>query len=101
MLGWIGDAVGDIAGWLGDGIGSFFDWLFGGILTIFTKIVEAAGSFWDVLDSLWNFAVGFKDSLFGLLAAFFPFIPEPVMAVVSLGLLAALLAGIVKKVWGK
>lgn len=101
MLDWIGGAVSDIAGWLGDGIGSFFDWLLGGIVTIFTKIVDAFNGFWDVLDSLWNFAVGFKDSLFGLLSAFFPFIPEPVMAVISLGLLAALLAGIVKKVWGK
>ena len=101
MLDWIGGAVSDIAGWLGDGIGSFFDWLLGGIITIFTKIVDAFNGFWDVLDSLWNFAVGFKDSLFGLLSAFFPFIPEPVMAGISLGLLAALLAGIVKKVWGK
>lgn len=98
MFSWIQNAVGSIAGWLGDGIGSFFDWLFGGILSIFTKIVDAANSFWDVLDSLWEFAVGFKDSVFGLLSAFFPFIPEPVMTVISLGLLAVLIAAIVRKV---
>lgn len=98
MFSWIKSAVGSIAGWLGDGIGSLFDWLLGGAATIFIKIVDAANGFWDVLDSLWNFAVGFKDSLFGLLSAFFPFIPEPVMTVISLGLLAVLIAGIVKKV---
>lgn len=98
MFGWIKDTVGSIGSWLGDGAGSLFDWLLGGVAVIFTKLVDAANGFWDVLDSLWDFAVGFKDSLFGLFSAFFPFVPEPVMAVVSLGLLAVLLAGIVKKV---
>lgn len=98
MFGWIKNAVGSIAGWLGDGIGSLFDWLLGGVATIFTKIVDAANGFWDVLDSLWTFAAGFKDSLFGLFSAFFPFVPAPVMTVISLGLLAVLIAGIVKKV---
>lgn len=101
MLDWITGAVGDIASWIGNGIGSFFDWLLGGIATIFTKLINAACGFWDVLDALWNFAIGFKDSIFGLFAAFFPFIPEPVMTAISLGLLAVLLAGIVKKVRGK
>lgn len=101
MFGWIQDTVSSIAGWLGDGVASFFDWLLGGILTLVTKVVDALNSVFDVLDSLWNFAIGLKDNLFGLIAAFFPFVPEPVMTVISLGLLAILLAGIVKKVWGK
>lgn len=101
MFGWIQDTVGNIAGWLGDGIASFFEWLFGGIITIVTKVVDAFNSIFDVLDGLWNFAIGLKDNLFGLVGAFLPFIPAPVLTVISLGLLAVLLAGIVKKVWGK
>ena len=98
MLSWIKSAVGSIAGWLGDGIGSLFDWLLGGVATVFTKIVDAANGFWDVLDSLWCFAVGFKDSLFGLFSAFYPYVPARVMTLISLGLLAVLIAAIVKKV---
>lgn len=98
MFGWIADTVGSIGEWLGDGIASFFDWLLGGIVTVLTAIVDAAASFFDVLDALWDFAVGFKDNLFGLFTAFFPFVPEAVVTVISLGLLAVLIAGIVKKV---
>ena len=101
MFGWMQDAAGSIAGWLGEGVASFFEWLFGGLLTIVTKVVNACNNVFDVLDSLWNFAIGLKDNLFGLIGAFFPFVPEAVMTVISLGLLAILLAGIVKKVWGK
>lgn len=101
MFKWIGNAVGNIASWLGDGIGSLFNWLFGGIGIVLTKLIDAANGFWDVLDSLWNFAVGFKDSLFGMFTVFFPFVPESVLAVISLGLLAVLLAGIYKRVRGK
>ena len=101
MFSWIKSAVGSITGWLGGGIGEFFDWLLGGIATIFTKIIDAANGFWSVLDSLWNFAVGFKDNLFGLFTAFFPFVPAPVSTVIALGLLSVLLAGLVKKVRGK
>lgn len=98
MLSWISNAVSSIGSWLGSGIASLFDWLLGGIAAIFTRIVEAANGFWDVLESLWDFAVGFKDSIFGLFSAYFPFVPEPVMTVISLGLLSVLIAGIVKKV---
>ena len=101
MFGWLQDAVSSIAGWLGEGVASFFEWLFGGIITIVTKVVEAFNSVFDVLDGLWSFAIGLKDNLFGLVSVFLPFIPAPVLAVISLGLLAVLLAGIVKKVWGK
>lgn len=98
MADWISGTVGNIGSWLGSGFASLFDWLLGGIALILTKIIDAANGFWDVLESLWNFAVGFKDSIFGLFSAFFPFVPEPVMTVIGLGMLAVLLAGIVKKV---
>ena len=98
MFGWIKDTVSSITGWLGSGIASLFDWLLGGLADIFTAIVDAANAFWDVLDGLWDFATGFKASLFSLVSAFFPFIPASVMTVISLGLLVVLIAGIVKKV---
>lgn len=98
MFSWIQNAAINIGAWLGDGIGSFFNWLFGGIGTLLTKVIDAASGFWDVLDAIWNFAMGFKDTLFSLLTTFFPFIPAPVSAVISLGLFAVLIAGIIKKV---
>ena len=87
MFSWISNAVGKVASWLGDGIG-----------TVLTKLIDAASGFWDVLDALWNFAVGFKDTIFSMLTAFFPFLPAPVSAVISFGFLAILVAGIYKKV---
>lgn len=101
MLSWIKTSVSSIVGWLGSGIGSLFEWLLGGVATIFTKIFQAATGFWSVLDSLWDFAVGFKDDLLGLFSAFFPFVPAPVSTMLALGLLSVLLAGIVRKVRGK
>ena len=98
MFSWISNAVGKVASWLGDGIGSFFEWLFHGIGTVLTKLIDAASGFWDVLDALWNFAVGFQDTIFSMLTAFFPFLPAPVSAVISFGFLAILVAGIYKKV---
>jgi len=100
MINWITGVVKDIGAWLGDGVASFFEWLLGGVSVVFEKIIDAAGGFWDVLDSIWNFAVGFKDSIFGLFTTLFPFVPAPVLSVISLGLVAVLIAGIVKKVRG-
>lgn len=87
--------------WFGSGLSSFLTWLFGGLATVLTKVINAARGFWDVLDSIWNFAVGFLETVFGLLSTFFPFVPEPVMSVIYLGLLAVLIIGIVKKVGAK
>lgn len=98
MGNWLAESVGSIAGWLGSGVSSFFDWLLGGIITVVTMIVDAAGGFWDVLEAIWDFALSFMHSLLGLVGVFFPFIPEPVMSVLSLGFLAILIAGIVRKV---
>lgn len=100
MLNWIKEAVGNITGWMGEGIGAIFEWLLGGLATIVTKVVDAAGGFWDVLDAIWDFAVGFMNAVLALFAAFFPFVPAPVTAALGFGLLAVLLAGIVKKVRG-
>lgn len=100
MLNWIKETVGNIAGWMGNGVASLFDWLLGGLATVVAKVVDAAGGFWDVLDAIWDFSVGFLDAVLGLFSAFFPFVPEPVSAALGFGLLAILLAGIVKKVRG-
>ena len=97
MLNWIKNVVGSIAVLMGDGVAWLFDLLLGGLATVVTKVVDAAGGFWDVLDAIWDFAVGFKDSVFSLFTTLFPFIPEPVAATIALGLLAVLIAGIVKK----
>lgn len=97
MLDWIKNSVGNITGWMGEGIGKLFGWLFDGLGVIVTKAVDAAGGFFDVLDAIWDFAVGFKDSVFSLFTTLFPFVPEPVAATIALGLLAVLIAGIVKK----
>jgi len=97
MTNWIENAGGSIGSWLGSGIGSFVKWLFGGLITVLEKVIEAADTFWDVLTSIWDFGVGFVTNIFDLFCVFFPFVPAPVMTVISLGLLAVLIAGIVKK----
>ena len=78
MLSWIGNAVSSIASWLGGGISKFFSWLLGGINTVLSKLVEASRVFWDLLDAIWDFLVGFKDSLLSLFSAWFPWIPAAV-----------------------
>ena len=97
MLSWINDTVGNITAWMGDGVASLFGLFFDGLASIVTKYVDAAGGFWDVLDAIWNFAIGFKDSVLALFTTLFPFVPEPVASTIGLGLLAVLIAGIVKK----
>ena len=97
MSNWLESATGSIGSWLGNGIGSFVKWLFGGLITVLEKVIEAADSFWDVLTSIWNFGVGFITNIFDLFSAFFPFVPAPVMIVINLGLLAVLIAGIIKR----
>lgn len=100
LLSWIGNAVSSIASWLGGGISKFFSWLLGGINTVLSKLVEASRVFWDLLDAIWDFLVGFKDSLLSLLSAWFPWIPAEVTAAISLALLAVVIAGVYKRVRG-
>lgn len=97
MFGWIKGIVGSIGGWLGDGVASFMDWLLGGLADVLTAIINAAGGFWDVLDAIWDFALGFREDILALLTTFFPFVPAEVATVISLGLLAVIIAGVVKK----
>ena len=101
MLDWISNAAGSIRSWLGSGLGSFFKWLLGGVEVILTKVINAARTFWELLDSIWNFGVGLIDSLLELFSAFFPFVPPEVSSVISLAFIAVLVAGIYKKVSGK
>ena len=100
MLSWIGNAVSSIASWLGGGISKFFSWLLGGINTVLSKLVEASRVFWDLLDAIWDFLVGYKDSLLSLFSAWFPWIPAEVTAALSLALLAVVIAGVYKRVRG-
>ena len=97
MLDWLGSALQG----LGEGVVSILSWLFSGVISVITKMLNAAGGIFDLLDALGGFFVSIKDALLGLLPAFFPWIPADVSAVISLGLFAILLAGIVKKVRGK
>ena len=97
MFGWIKGVAGSIGEWLGDGVANFADWLLGGLAEIATAVIDAAGGFWDVLEGIWQFAMGFRGDVLALFSTFFPFVPEEVSAVISLGLLAVLIAGIVKR----
>lgn len=101
MLGWLGSALGSAVSALGEGVVSILSWLLSGLISVVTKILGAAGGIFDLLDALWGFFVSIKDSLLGLLPAFFPWIPAEVLTVISLGFFAILLAGIIKKVRGK
>lgn len=96
MFSWIQSAVGNIGAWLGNGVGSFFNWFFGGIATLLTKVIDAADGFWDVLDAIWNFLTGFKDTVFSLFTTFFPFVPAPVAVIISTGLFVVLIARLIK-----
>lgn len=94
---WLGDAISAI----GSGIGSLLSWLFSGVISVVSKVIRAVGGIFDVLDAVFNFFFGLKDTALNLLGALFPWIPAEVLSVISLGVLAILLASIVKKVRGK
>ena len=100
MLNWIGKAVGIITSWVGSGIGNLFKWLFSGIQTIVIKLLDASDGLFHVLDSIWDFAVGFVNSILRLFQSFFPFVPADVSVVLSLGLFAVVAIGIYKKARG-
>lgn len=97
MLGWINGIVSSVGEWFGSGASAFADWLLGGLADIVTAVINAASGFWDVLDALLDFALGFREDILALLTTFFPFVPVEVSTVISLGLLAVIIAGIVKK----
>lgn len=101
MWNWITNAVGNFAEWVGSGVASVVEWLLGGLADMFTLIFDAVNSIWSVFESLWNLGSSFISSLLHIFTLFFPFIPEPVAGVISAGMVAVLIAGIVKKVRGK
>ena len=101
MLNWLGDALKGAVSFLGEGVVSILSWLLSGVISVISKILEAGGGIFDVLDALFGFFVSIKDSVLGLIPAFLPWIPAEVVTVISLGLFAVLLAGIVKQVRGK
>ena len=98
---WLSGVSTGFTGWLGGGISSLLSWLFRGLVTVLTKVINAAQGFWDILESIWNFAIGFIELIFRLLCICFPFIPPAVLSVIYLGLIAVLIAGIIKKVGAK
>lgn len=101
MLSWIGGALKNAVSWLGEGIVSILSWLLSGVLSVLSRVLRAAGGIFDLLDAIWNFFVSIKDSIVNMVSVFFPWIPVEVLTVITLGLFAVLLAGIVKRVRGK
>lgn len=101
MLDWLANAAGNFADWVGSGTASLVEWLLGGLVDMFTLIMDAADSIWGVFESIWDLGVTFTESLAGSIATLCPFLPEPVIGVIGTGLLAIVIAGIVKKVRGK
>lgn len=101
MLNWIGDTAANVAEWVGSGVASLVEWLLGGLVDMFTIIIDAANGIWNVFESLWSLGTGFVGTLGRMLTVCFPFLPEPVAAVITAGLLAVLIARIVTKWRGK
>ena len=95
MFAWLKNVGHHFTDWLGDGLGSFFNWIFGGIAEVLTKVIDAAGGLWDLLDAICGIFIGFKDLILELLFLFFPFIPAEVAAVISWGMFAGVIFGIV------
>lgn len=101
MLSWIGDALKSAASWLGQGLSSILSWLLSGVISVLSKVLAASDGIFDLLDSLFGFFISIKDAIVSLLLVVFPWVPPEVMTVITLGLFAVLLAGIVKQVRGK
>lgn len=101
MFKWIGNAIKGVASAVGDGIASILSWLLSGLLSVLSKILRAFGGAFGLLDAIWDFFVEIKDTFIDLLAAFFPWIPEDVLTVLTLGLVAVLLAGVIRAIRGK
>lgn len=98
MLDWIGNAVNKFTDWFSDGTASAVEWLLGGLSDTVTIIIDAADGIWKVFDALWTLGSSFVSSIFSLFNIVFPFLPEPVLNVFSAGLIAVLIAGIVRVV---
>lgn len=101
MLSWIGNALKGAVSWFGEGFVSILSWLLSGVLSVLSRVLRAFMGIFDLLDAIWNFFVSIKDALLNMVSIFFPWVPAEVLTVITLGLFAVLVAGIVKKVRGK
>ncbi len=82
------DLLGGLVGGLIDGLVSLLEMLLGKLGTV----VEAILSVFAVLPSLFT---GFLD----LLSALFPFLPEEIMTVLTFGIIACVVIGIIRLIW--
>lgn len=101
MFEWIGNVVSNVTDWVGSGAASLVEWILGGLADMLTIIINAANGIWSVFDALWNLGGSFVGALGSMFGILFPFVPDPVLNAITAGLLAVLIAGIVKKVRGK
>lgn len=101
MFEWIGNAVSNFTDWVGSGAASAVEWILGGLADMVTIIIDAANGIWSVFEALWNLGGSFVGSLVSMFGVLFPFVPEPVANVITYGLIAVLIAGVVRKVRGK
>ena len=97
MFKWLGDAISSVGSFLGDGAASLLSWLFSGLISVLTKVVRAGEGLWDVVEAIFGFFLSVIDAITGLIPAVFPFVPEEVAAVITAGLFAVLIAGIIKR----
>lgn len=98
MFEWIGNAVSKFTGWLGSGAASAIEWILGGLADMITIIINAANGIWSVFEALWSLGSSFVGALASMFRLVFPFAPEPVANVITAGLIAVLIIGIVKVV---
>lgn len=101
MFDWIGQSVSNFTDWVGNGFASLLEWLLGGLADMVTIVVDATNGIWSVFDALWNLGSSFIGSLTSIMGVLFSFMPAPVAAVFSSGLIAVLIAGIFHAVRGK
>lgn len=101
MLDWIGQSVSSFTDWVGSGIASLLEWLLGGLVDLVTIVTDAANGIWGVFDALWNLGSSFIGSIMALFGVLFSFMPAPVASAIGAGLIAVLIAGVVKVVRGK
>ena len=100
MIEWISNTVSSFTEWVGSGFANVLEWLLGGLADMFTLIIDAADGIWSVFESLWSLGTSLTDSLMSMVSVLFPFVPEPVVTVISAGLIAVVVIGCVKKVRG-
>lgn len=97
MFNWLGDALSSVGSWFGEGVSSLISWLFSGLISVLTKVVRSGEGLLDVIEAIFNFFRSAINSVTGLIPMVFPFVPEEIAAVITAGLFAVLIAGIIKR----